>query len=178
MAESKLVADYFSTFIRELDAAGRATLRRSLAFPPGSWPPAFPYVERHVVNTSTWQRQIAYLVAGLQASSRAAEANGNFGEATYRLQRATGSGSIENRFMAILDSDDSALAHHLRQMVTLMSSHGVAPDWARLRRDLSRWRHPDRLAQLEWARGYYQNQQPLDFETSDIGMIDEEESTT
>jgi CRISPR system Cascade subunit CasB len=150
--------DKFSTHISQLDAVGRSMLRKSLNFPPGEWPPAFPYVEPHIITLGADERKIAYVVAGLQALSRAPEASGNFGEAAKRLQHATNSRYGEWEFLKLIDANDKFLYRQLRRMVTLMSSHGIAPDWGSLRRDLNRWRHPDRIVQIVWARSYYLDQ--------------------
>lgn len=147
--------DRFVAHVAGLDAGARAALRRSLAFPPGTWPGAFPYVERWVSKSSRWERVVTYLVAGLQANSRAERARGDLGEAARRLLQATESGSVESRFLALLDADAEQLPHRLRQMITLMSSQGIAPDWARLRRDLTRWTSPNRTVQQLWARSFY-----------------------
>lgn len=147
--------DAFSAFIDQLDAGAIATLRRSLAFPPGTWPGAFPYVERWVLDGTAWKRNMYYLTAGLQASSRVAHASGSLGDATRRLSQVTDSASIEKRFMTLLESDGDELPHRLRQLITLMGSAGIAPDWGRLRRDLIRWHHPDKWIQVRWARDYY-----------------------
>jgi len=148
--------DPFVTYIAELDPGAKAALRRSLAFPPGTWPGGFPYVEPWVSRSSRWERQVTYLVAGLQAQSRTEGGYGNLGEAIRRLSDATDSRSIEARFLALLDADGEQLPHRLRQMTTLLSSHDIAPDWGRLRRDLVWWRTPDRDVQQRWARSFYQ----------------------
>lgn len=145
----------FIGYLESLDPGGRAVLRRSLAFPPGSWPRAYPYVEPFVRGRHSWDRKAAYLVAGLNATSRAATASGNMGETAARLRDITGSGSIEARFIALLDADADELPHRLRQMVTLMSGHGIAPNWTTLRHDLERWTHPDHYVQQRWARSFY-----------------------
>lgn len=145
----------FVSYIAELDAGARAALRRSLAFPPGTWPGAFPYVEPWVGSANSWERQVAYLVAGLQAQSRAEKSLGNLGEAARGLSDATESGSVEARFLALLDADADQLPHRLRQMITLMSSRGIAPEWAQLRSDLNWWRTENRNVQQRWARSYY-----------------------
>lgn len=148
-------SDPFVSHVAALDAGARAALRRSLAFPPGTWPGAFPYVESWVSNANGWERRVAYLVAGLQALSRAEKSEGNIGEAARKLQIASESGSVEARFLALLDADPEQLPHRLRQMITLMSSHGIAPDWGRLRSDLKWWRTADRVVQQRWARAFY-----------------------
>lgn len=153
--KSPVRRDPFVDHVAGLDAGAKAALRRSLAFAPGTWPGAFPYVEPWVTNARPWERRVAYMVAGLQALSRSETAQGNLGEAARRLELATQSGSVEARFLALLDADPEQLPHRLRQMITLMSSHGIAPDWGRLRRDLNWWRTGERLVQQRWARGFY-----------------------
>jgi len=141
--------------VAELDGRGRATLRRSLAFKPGAWPPAFPYIEPWIRGKEGWRRHVAYLAAGLQATSRAARPEGNVGDAARRLSAATGSSSTEQRFIALLEADTDELPHRLRQMIALMSAYDIAPDWAVLRHELTSWRHPDRYIQQRWARSFY-----------------------
>lgn len=149
-------ADPFVSHVAALDPGAKAALRRSLAFPPGTWPGAFPYVERWVPRDSGgWERTVYYLIAGLQALSRSSSNHGDLGRATKRLQEKTESGSVEQRFLALLDADEEQLPQRLRQLITLLSSHDIAPDWARLRRDLLRWNHQDRYVQQRWARSYY-----------------------
>ena len=56
--------------LREQDRRAIAVLRRSLSFPPGKYPPAYPYVERYVGaerHEADPFRLALYLVAGLFA---------------------------------------------------------------------------------------------------------------
>lgn len=154
-SEESTAEERFVTHVRQLDAAGRAALRRSLAFPPGTWPGAFAQVEPWVANAGQWERKITYLVAGLQALSGAGRERGNIGEAAAALQKVTGSGSVEQRFLALLDADDDELPHRLRQMVALLNSADIAPDWAQLRKDLRWWRNDSKWVQQRWAASYY-----------------------
>lgn len=148
--------DAFATYVSGLDRGAKAALRRSLAFPPGAWPGAFPYVERWLpVGANRWQRTVYYLVAGLQCLSRSEVTHDDLGKAVKSLQDRTGSSSVEKRFIALLDADEEQLPQRLRQLVTLLSSQGIAPDWARLRRHLLAWNHPDRYVQQNWARSFY-----------------------
>jgi len=152
---------YFDRFAKhlsdKLSEAGRprATMRRSLAFAPGSWPAAFPYIEPFVAGAKPWTRKVAYLVAGLYTTAQAGSGQGNVGNAAARLSARTDSTSVETRFIVLLDADEEQLPHRLRQMVTLMASHDIAPDWATLCRDLVDWRREDRRVQQSWAQEYY-----------------------
>lgn len=152
--------DRFSQYVDQLEPAAKAALRRSLAFDPGAWPGAFAYVEPWVINSGPWERQATYLVAGLQALSRAQSANGDLGSAAAALRKSTDSASVEQRFLALLDADADELPHRLRQMVTLMSSANIAPDWGTLRKDLRWWRNGERTVQQRWARSYYRHELP------------------
>lgn len=145
-----------------LGASGRprATLRRSLSFPPGTWPEAFPYVEPFVATAERWTRQAAYLVAGLYAISGTQSGSGSLGAAAFRLRTRTDSGSVETRFLALLDADEEQLPYRLRQMITLMASADIAPDWAILFKDLTNWNRLSRYVQERWARDYYKHQVP------------------
>ena len=55
--------------LNEKDTKVRAVLRRSLAFDPGDFPAAYPFVEPFLKNEdNSWRRQMLYLVAGLWAA--------------------------------------------------------------------------------------------------------------
>lgn len=71
--------DRFFEHLRHLDAGALARLRRSLAFePPGSYAPAFRYVEPFTGDAGSSQRAAMYLVAGLYAlEARSHPAGGN-----------------------------------------------------------------------------------------------------
>jgi CRISPR system Cascade subunit CasB len=55
--------------LNKKDTKVRAVLRRSLAFDPGAFVPAYPYVEPFVKDEgNSWRREMHYLVAGLWAA--------------------------------------------------------------------------------------------------------------
>lgn len=55
--------------LKEKDTRVRAVLRRSLAFDPGMFVPAYPYVEPFVKDEeNSWRREMFYLIAGLWAA--------------------------------------------------------------------------------------------------------------
>lgn len=152
-----------STFIEMLEEmAGkeskvRAVLKRSLAFEPGAYPPAFPYVEMRLGNEDgNWKRTVYYLVAGLWAQhfregknsvQKLAEACGNF------YNKNEKSPSIEKRFITLLDADEGQLVYRLRQMVALLKEQSI--DFDTLLKDLVSWNHPDKFIQIRWAKMFY-----------------------
>ncbi|MCY1273393.1 CRISPR type I-E/ECOLI-associated protein CasB/Cse2 [compost metagenome] len=163
------MSDYAQSFIthlahlRESDRGALAGLRRSLGFAPGSYPPAYPYVERFAA--AEWHAQDArrlalYLVAGLYALNPR-HADGSLASSLGELMRKNESASIEQRFIALLSADAENLSVYLRQVVSLLASTESGLDYARLLNDLSRLLDPrldpdwrDAIRQ-RWARDFY-----------------------
>ena len=143
--------------LNERDSRVRAVLRRSLAFDPGTFPAAYPYVEPFLKDQdSHWRRQVHYLVAALWASHwkiGRGESVQPIAKAAALHQLASGSASTERRFITLLDSDANELPHRLRQMVALLKDHLI--DFDALLMDLQRWHAPDKRTQNQWARQFY-----------------------
>lgn len=149
--------------LAERDRGALAALRRSLGFDPGTYPPAYPYVERFVgperYADDPW-RQALYLAAGLFAFHPRHQEGVSFAAALGRLARTRESPSIEQRFVALLGAEPDSLPNMLRQAVSLLAAEGYAFDFAHLLDDLARWLSPyafearDNLRQ-RWARDFY-----------------------
>lgn len=166
--------NYASAFVEHLqklqdkDRGAMATLRHSLAFAPGAYPKAYPYVERYA--KADWHERDArrlalYGVAGLFARHPKQHAR-SFGTAFGELMRARSkpsdpNKSIEARFIALLGADPEGVLDHLRQAISLMATDGIGLDYASLLTDLSCWLHqagdPERRDRLRqrWARDFY-----------------------
>lgn len=130
----------------------RAALRRSLAFDPGAYPPAMPYVEPFV-REEGWAREAHYLVAALYALKDGEhQEERTLARALREAMEARGSDSLEGRFQALLDADRDQLPFRLRQAVSLVEG-GL--DFARLLEDLLYWFHPERWVQARWAKEFY-----------------------
>lgn len=149
----------------ERDTRVRAVLRRSLAFEPGTYAPAYPYVEPFLRDSaSAWRRSAHYLVAALWALHWREDRSGPalpVGRAIaqyarqhhLREQLERGDSSTERRFVALLDADAEQMPHRLRQMVALLKDETL--DFDTLLRDLLRWNEPHKPAQQQWARDFY-----------------------
>ena len=139
------------------DTKVRAALRRGLAFAPGSYTPAFPYVEPFVrASDGSWRRKALYLVAGLWAAHwREGEARPGLpiGTACARHQAASDSSSTERRFINVLDADTDQLPHRLRQLVSLLKDQPI--DFEALLKGLLFWEDDDKRTQNAWARDFY-----------------------
>lgn len=141
------------------DTKVRAVLRRSLAFDPGSYIPAYPYVEPFIKDEANpWRRQVYYLVAGLWAVHWREGPPGHpvsLAKACAAYQRATGSASTEARFINMLDADSTQLPHRLRQMISLLKDQDI--DFDALLTGLLNWDDDLKRTQYAWAREYYRN---------------------
>ena len=151
--------------LNEKDTKVRAVLRRSLAFDPGKYFKAFPYVEPFVKGDgNSWRREKYYLVAGLWATHWREGRTGtpmSIGEACAIYRDKSDSSSTERRFIALLDSDYDQLPHRLRQMVALLKDYNL--DFAAMLWDadkktgLLNWDDEQKRTQNDWARDFYRD---------------------
>lgn len=153
--------------LNEQDTKVRAVLRRSLAFDPGEFVQAFPYVEPFVKNErDSWRRDMHYLVAGLWAAhwrERRIEAPIPIGKACAHfdnekrkkmsLDERRKTTSTERRFVTLLDADSDQLPHRLRQMIALLKEQEI--DFDALLKDLLAWNDDRKRTQNTWARDFY-----------------------
>lgn len=152
----------FIDWLEELNAGDtkvRAVLRRSLAFDPGEFPPAYPYVEPFVKDEdNSWRREMFYLVAGLWAAQWKEGRTGaamSFGKACSTHQVTSGSTSTERRFITLLDADRDQLPHRLRQMIALLKDQVI--DFDDLLKGLFNWNDDRKRTQNAWARDFYRH---------------------
>ncbi len=143
--------------LNEKDTKVRAVLRRSLAFDPGKFVSAYPYVEPFIKDEeNAWRREVFYLVAGLWAAhwrEGRSEAPMPIGKACAAYQAASGSTSAERRFITLLDADRDQLPHRSRQMIALLKEHAI--DFAALLKGLLNWNDDQKRTQNAWARDFY-----------------------
>ena len=146
--------------LKERDRGALAALRHSLAFEPGCYPRAFPYVERFAgaaVHERDARRLALYAVAGLFAR-HPQQSPQSFAAAFGELMSRRQSPSIEGRFIALLGADAENVVDYLRQAISLLAADGIGCDYARLLDDLSRWLSPagdPSLLRQRWARDFY-----------------------
>jgi CRISPR system Cascade subunit CasB len=143
--------------ISKTDTKVRAVLRRSLAFDPGTYIPAYPYVEPFIKDENkSWRREMFYLVGGLWAAHWREGQRGqpmSLGKACAAYQAATGSTSTERRFITMLDADSGQLPHRLRQMIALLKDYAI--DFDDLLNGLLHWNDDQKGSQNAWARDFY-----------------------
>ncbi len=157
------------------DTRVRAVLRRSLAFDPGAFVPAYPYVESFLKGEdNSWRREMFYLVAGLWAAhwrEGLAGAPLSIGKACAAYQMASGSTSTEHRFIALLDADRDQLPHRLRQIIALLKEQPI--DFDTLLTGLLYWNDDQKRTQNLWARDFYRN---MSHETETESTSEEEKT--
>ena len=139
------------------DTKVRAVLRRSLAFAPGTFPGAYPYVEPFLKEEENlWRRQVYYLVAGLWAQHWREGTTGDslsIGKACANYKNLSDSSSTEQRFINLLDADSDQLSYRLRQIVTLLKDQNI--DFEGLLNGLLSWNDDQKRTQNLWARDFY-----------------------
>ncbi len=171
--------------LNEKDSRVRAVLRRSLAFDPGRFVPAYPCVEPFVKDEeNSWRREIYYLVAGLWAThwrearvgvpmsiGKACAVFDN--EKRKRMSQAERQKvtSTERRFVTLLDADSDQLPHRLRQMIALLKDESI--DFNDLLKGLLFWNDDQKRTQNAWARDFYRS---LEHETDNKSQSDKEVS--
>ena len=149
--------------LKEKDRGALATLRHSLAFDPGAYPKAYPYVERFVsagAHERDARRLALYAVAGLYARHPKISEQ-SFAAAFGEVFRKRDSDSLEKRFITLLAADAENVHDYLRQAISLLAAENIGCDYASLLDDLSQWMNRyadverlDRLRQ-RWARDFY-----------------------
>lgn len=158
------------------DRAALAALRRGLGKTPGEAPEMFPYIIPRCSGLGEFRQNDFFLVAALFASHQGiaapfpavTDARRNSLGGSFRLlaERTNSgsiekhSGSIEKRFIALLDASRDELAEHLRHSASLLKAHSVGIDWAQLLHDLNGWDWPSRSVQRRWAYGYWYTSAP------------------
>jgi CRISPR system Cascade subunit CasB len=134
-------AQKFIAYLQALDRGALATLRHSLAFDPGAYSKAYPYVERFVgadVHERDARRLALYTVAGLYARHSEISKQ-SFPAAFGELFRKRDSDSLEKRFIALLAADAENIHDYLRQAISLLAAEHIGCDYASLLDEVSWW---------------------------------------
>lgn len=153
--------------LNQRDTKVRAVLRRSLAFDPGTQPAAYPYVEPFLAaEDNSWRRTVHYLVAGLWAqhwkdgrTGVALPLGKAFGEfesekrSKLKGEERNKVTSTEQRFVALLDSDEDQLPYRLRQMIALLKDQSI--DFENVLNGLVFWNSESKRTQTDWAKDFY-----------------------
>lgn len=168
---------YLTTLANEgdRDRAKLAALRRGLGQPDGWHPQLANVVNPLIHDVPDRKTPIFYQVAalfGLHPVARRSgeEPAGRFVERSftqalhlYTQQQARESGRkledvkkpLDRRVMALLNSDNEDVFHHLRYATSLLRGSDIPVEWPRLIIDLDWWDTPDREVQRRWSRAWW-----------------------
>lgn len=149
--------DVFIQYLTSLrdDRAALAELRRGLGRP--SQLGLYRHVARFLSpHTTPWHERALLTIAPL-FGLHPEPGDVTLPVALARVAQARDSGSIEARFIALLDAETEDLPVHLRHAITLVRGHTptIAVDYDDLLRTVRAWSHPHRYAQRRWARAYW-----------------------
>ena len=148
--------DHLKELSRREDRAALAALRRGLTGPPGTVISTFAHVARFTEGLHSTTEQAFYLVASLYALHPSDTTDEkNLGGTLASVAQRSESGSIEQRFLSLLNSDFDTLAQPLRQAVSIARGQDVPVNYYQLLRDLRYWAHPEKFIQRRWAETYY-----------------------
>lgn len=166
--------EYLHT-LKQRDRGALATLRHSLAHSPGDYPKAYPIVERFVGrdwHANDARRLARYAVAGLFAFHPVHHSR-TLAAAWGQMMKEKERPSLEQRFIALLETDADGVMSHLRQTISLLASTGQGFNYEVLLEDLSTALNEradpearDRLKR-RWARDFYRAQQPQGADSPD-----------
>lgn len=149
-------------------------LRRAVAQVPGEDPECWWEVSEHILgdlpeadrgrgddaSSAEWAAFVAITLFSLhqQSNIRPMHVAGvSLGRAVGQLRRQVGSESIKPRLDAVMvATTEAGIRYHVRALISLLSSHGIALDYGRLAEDLRRMREPRRrrAAVIRWGRDY------------------------
>jgi len=153
-----MVKNSFIEWLSKLDRAAFATLRRSLAYPLGSYLPANRYVEPFLTSRTRGRtRRVYYLTAGLYAlHQNHSETGENLGHALGRFcaRNPARQRGLERRFIILLQRDDYQFSYYLSAILKALKD--VPINWETLHKDLLSWHHHRRYTQAKWSRAFYQ----------------------
>jgi CRISPR system Cascade subunit CasB len=133
------------------DRAALSALRRSLS--ADATAQAYPYVVPFFPRErAPWLESTYLLIAGLFAL-HPLSGELTLAAALRRVYDATGSTSVEQRFVALLDAHRDDLGAHLRHAVSLVRSNEIAVDWHDILRTIRNWNED--WARRRWARDFW-----------------------
>jgi CRISPR system Cascade subunit CasB len=142
---------------RNDDRGALAAMRKGLGKPPGTVPEMFEHVLPFISQrASAADEDASFLLASLFASYPDGSGQGDMGAVFKRIGQATGSDSVESRFVAMLKCHGDELPDHLRHAVALARSKESLIDWDQLLYDIKHWDDEDRSVQRRWGRSYWE----------------------
>lgn len=174
----KIYIKYLESFKEENNRGVLAILRRSVSLMPEVDIKILPYTYPGIklANIEKFDEKIAYQVAGFFALYNMGSSNSfesekipkslgeSFGFLTNKDEK--GSKSLEQRFMALLNSHNDDLYNHIKYAINLLRSRNIPVNWDDIAYGMKQWSHPDKFVQMNWARDYYNSLSLKDHDSS------------
>jgi CRISPR system Cascade subunit CasB len=163
-------------FIKNKDLGKLAELRGVVRGTNADYLRATKHVAPYLGDTSNKHKDDCfYVVGGLFAyhPDHNQEEHYTLGKAFGKLRGE--SGSMDQRFMALLATSSDALAKPLFQTISLLKTKGISVNYLRLLDDLCHWHHDENRIQKRWARDYFRSSNNTN-DTSDDSDNTENES--
>lgn len=124
------------------------------------------YIAPFLGETPFPSDQWFYTVGGLFAYHPAhTDGPVSLGRALGRLRGE--SGSMDQRFLALIGASSDALDKPLFQAISLLRAHSIALNYFRLLKDLQNWGHDETYVQKNWARDYFRSAKDDSTETTE-----------
>ena len=173
----RALIEHLNSLVTKKDLGALAMVRRGLGRPPSEVPEIYAHILPFLSpldSVSLAQRareeDAALVVAPLYAQWHQGKATPisaervGLGIAFRQLMNQSDSGSIEQRFVALLKASRNQLPNHLRHAVSLLKAKDIPLDWALLFTDLYQWDQTDRRARhpvrRRWARDFWERPCP------------------
>ena len=151
-ADFKEFVDYLKDFAESDNRAALASLRRGLGKDVGTATEMYRYVFPKVHYKS--DESAYFLLASLFGFyPKAKHTDGNLGASVLSINHK--SGSIEKRFVALLNSREEMLHEHLRQIIALLRSEKAPVNWIELLKGIKFWSNSNRSIQRSWGRSFW-----------------------
>lgn len=156
--KSRFITELEKLVRREDGAKDRATLaqlRRGLGKPPKAAMEMYPFLGQFLSeNPSKTRENAVFIVAALFAYYPDAKTDvGNLGASLRHLK--DDSGSMERRFVALLNAETEDLPEYLRHIVGLLKSKEIPINWEQLFKDVQGWSSDKGWVQKNWARSFW-----------------------
>lgn len=173
----RALIEHLNSLVTKKDLGALAMLRRGLGHQPSKASENYAHILPFLSppdSLSPAQRSreedAALVIAPLYAQWHQGKAipstaeRVGLGIAFRQLMNQSDSGSIEQRFVALLKASRDQLPNHLRHAVSLLKAKDIPLDWALLFTDLYQWDQTDRRARhpvrRRWARDFWERSRP------------------
>ncbi len=151
--------DRFIGYLEKLkekeDRGALAALRRGLGADPGQTPEMYPYVFPYTTGMTRYNEDACFIAASLFALHPEGTSQDTLGTVFRKIRNKKDSESIEQRFVALLNTDKEDLPIHLRHAIALAKGENIPIGWKELLYGIRYWDYDERFIQRKWAQDFW-----------------------